>query len=85
MSQHWKLFKPYKCRHCGKAYVILVGRCDYRYVPVNYEKGFDFSVKHFDKTKHTSHFLSCPALAEQWGEITKAINKEEQRLSKLFV
>jgi len=78
MSKIWQLSKPYRCKHCGKPYVILGGHREWRYVPADYKEGFDLNDSYFDKTKHVSHFLSCKGLAGQWEEITKSINAQNR-------
>ena len=74
---------PYKCRHCGEPYVILQSWKTWRFIPVNYYEGFNLDTLAYDKEIHTSHFLSCPKLAEQWEQVTKQINKEREMIEKL--
>ena len=77
-----KLNCPYKCRHCGKPYVILQGARDWSYLPVDLITGDEKYDTEFDKHKHISHLLSCKGLQEQWESVKKQINIQESNTKK---
>ena len=79
------LNKPYRCRHCGKPYVILSGYGKFgSYLPVDIINGTEKNDATFDKDKHVSHLTQCPELQKQWEEVKKIIDKSmKQSLREL--
>ncbi len=78
-----KLNQPYKCRHCGKPYVILLGYGKFKsYLPVeiiNETEIFDYS---FDKHKHVSHLKNCPQLQAQWEDVKEKLDAQFREKEK---
>jgi hypothetical protein len=71
-----KLNHPYKCRHCGRPYVILQGYFRWSFLPVELITGEEINDAEFDSKKHRSHLLDCPQLQAQWESVKKMMNKQ---------
>jgi len=77
-----KLFHKYKCRHCGKPYIIIHGHGFNSYLPVEVEidTEIDSIEKIFDKNLHKSHLINCPKLQAQWETVKKEIARQQQKI-----
>lgn len=75
-----KLNQPYKCRHCGKKYIIICGYGNGSFLPVELITGKEINDGLFDKSKHHSHLLDCPGLQAQWEDVKKRINRQSKPL-----
>jgi hypothetical protein len=87
---HWKLFVPYKCKHCKGSFVILQGRGMFKsYLAINYDS-WDGDVTQFDKDKgHISHLIKCEGLQKQFEDIKKDLEihwklQEKEQMKNLL-
>ena len=74
-----KLNHPYKCKYCGKPYVILQGFYPWSFLPIELKTGNEINDKEFDKRKHVSHLLNCPELQAKWEQAKKKIQKDLEK------
>ena len=80
------LNKPYKCQDCGTEFVVLNGNGKFKsYLPVEIINGTELYDQNFDKDKHVSHLLNCPALQAKWQDAKEIIDKTEYNKSKLSI
>jgi len=80
-----KLNHPYRCRHCGKSYVIIKGHGFNSYLPVELINNDEMNDLEFDKNKHKSHLLNCPKLQAQWESVKQMIAEQERKKEKIFM